>query len=105
MWGRGAYHEDKLPVFILVDRGTDDRCAMPAKTADESTIRLLLADRQQESLTVYTDGFRAYEPLDEEADFDLKYVVYGEGEYANGDVHVNTCESHESLLRPCLSLH
>ncbi|WP_273835893.1 transposase, partial [Halococcus sp. PRR34] len=89
----------------LVDRGTDDRYVMPAKTADESTIRLLLADRQQESLTVYTDGFRAYEPLEDDAAFDREYVVHGDGEYADGDVHVNTCESHGSLLRPWLSPH
>lgn len=57
------YTEDKLPVFILVDRGSGDRYVIPAKAADKSTIRLLLADRQQKSLTVFTDGFRAYEPL------------------------------------------
>jgi len=39
---------------------------IPAKADDESTIRLLLSVSQQESLTVYTDGFRAYEPLDED---------------------------------------
>ena len=103
--GRGTYHEDKLPVFILVDRGSDDHYVMPAKTADESTIRLLLANRQQESLTVYTDGFRSYEPLEEDAAFDREYVVHDDGEYADGDVHVNTCESHGSLLCPWLSPH
>ena len=39
---------------------------MPAKSADESAIRLLLADHEQESLTVYTDGFRAYDPLEDD---------------------------------------
>jgi transposase-like protein len=53
-------------VFTLVDRGPDDRYIVPAKSADESTIRLLLANRQQELLTVYTDGFRVYDPLEEE---------------------------------------
>ena len=78
---------------------------MPAKTADESTVRLLLADRQQESLTVYTDGFRSYETLEEDAAFDREYVVHGEGEYANGDIHVNTCESHGRNSDPWLSPH
>lgn len=40
---------------------------IPAKAADESMIRLLLADRQQGSLPVYIDGFRAYEPLEDDA--------------------------------------
>ena len=103
--GRGTYTEDKLPVFILADRGSGEWYVIPAKAANESTIRLLLADRQQESLTVYTDGFRAYEPLDEDDAFDREYVVHGDGEYVDGDVHVNTCESHGSLARSWLSPH
>jgi transposase-like protein len=92
-------------VFILADRGTRQRYVIPAKAADESTIRLLLADRNEESLTVYTDGFRAYEPLDEDDEFDREYVVHSDGEYAADEVHVNTCESHASLTRRWLSPH
>jgi transposase-like protein len=83
--GRGKCQEDKPPVFILADRGTGETYVHPAKTVEESTIRVLLADRQQESLTVYTDGFRAYEPLAEDDAFDRKYVVHSEGEYADED--------------------
>jgi len=86
-------------VFTLVDRGSDERYVVPAKSAEESTVRLLLGNRTQESLTVYTDGFRAYEPLEEDGAFTRKYVVHGDGEYADGDVHVNTCESHASTTR------
>ncbi|MDZ7764846.1 MAG: IS1595 family transposase [Melioribacteraceae bacterium] len=103
--GRGTFAEDKPPVFVLADRGSGERYVVPAKTATESTIRLLLADRQQESLTVYTDGFRAYDPLDEDDAFTREYVVHGDGEYVDGDVHVNTCESHASLARRWLSPH
>ncbi len=103
--GRGTHKDDKPPVFVLADRGTGERYVCPAKAADEPTIRLLLADRQQESLTVYTDGFRAYEPLENDDTFDREYVVHGDGEYADGDVHVNTCESHASLARRWLSPH
>jgi transposase-like protein len=103
--GRGSYSGDKPPVFIIADRGTGQRYVIPAKAADESTIRLLLADRQQESLTVYTDGFRAYEPLEEDDEFNREYVVHGDGEYADDEVHVNTCESHASQVRRWLSPH
>ncbi|WP_435187048.1 IS1595 family transposase [Halobellus sp. EA9] len=103
--GRGKYAEDKPPVFVLVDRGTNECYVLPAKSADESTVRLLLADHEQESLTVYTDGFRAYDPLEDDEEFDREYVVHGDGEYADGDVHVNTCESHASLARRWLSPH
>ena len=95
----------KPPVFTLGDRGTNNRYVIPAKSADESTVRLLLDTHEQESLTVYTDGFRAYEPLDDDDTFDRQYVVHSDGEYADEEVHINTCESHGSLLRPWLSPH
>ena len=97
MRGRGSYEGDKPPVFTLVDHGSNDRYVVPAKSADESTVRLLLADHDEESLTVYTDGFRAYDPLEDEDSFTREYVIYGDGEYANGEVHINDCESHASL--------
>ncbi|WEL27347.1 IS1595 family transposase [Haloferax volcanii] len=103
--GRGSYEGDKPPVFTIVDRGTGQRYVVPAKSADESTVRLLLADHEEESLTVYTDGFRAYDPLEDDDEFHREYVVHGDGEYADGDVHVNTCESHASLARRWLSPH
>jgi transposase-like protein len=83
-------------VFVLVDRGTEHRYVVPAKSADESTIRPLLTDRHQEPFTVYTDGFCAYDPLDEDEKFDREHVVHGDGEYADDTVHVNTCELKRS---------
>jgi len=53
---RSAYEIGKPPVLILADGGTGQRYVIPAKATDESKIRLLLADRKEESLTVYTDG-------------------------------------------------
>ncbi|WP_396611643.1 IS1595 family transposase [Haloferax sp. S1W] len=103
--GLGSYEGDKPPVFTIVDRGTGQRYVVPAKSADESTVRLLLADHEEVSLTVYTDGFRAYDPLEDDDEFAREYVVHGDGEYADGDVHVNTCESHASLARRWLSPH
>ena len=101
--GRGSYDEDKPPVFTLVDRGSSQRYVVPAKSADESTVRLLLAVTEEESLTVYTDGFRAYDPLEDDENYQREAVIHGEGEYVDGDTHVNTCESHASLVRRWLS--
>ena len=39
-----------------------------------------LANRQQESLNVYTDGFRAYEPLEDDDVFMSECVVHSDGE-------------------------
>jgi transposase-like protein len=86
--GRGTYEQDKSPVFVLVDRGTEQRYIVPAKSADESTIRLLLADRQQEPLPVYTTDFSRTIHLRK-----------------TRNSTVNTCESHASLARRWLSPH
>jgi len=99
MRGRGSYEGDKPPVFTLVDHGSNDRYVVPAKSADESTIGLLLADRKEESLTVYTDGFRAYHLLENDDSFTREHVVHSDGKYANDEVYVNGCESHASLTR------
>ena len=87
-----------MAAMDFVDCGTGQRYVIPAKTAEESTLRLLLGNRKEESLTVYTDGFRAYEPLEEDDAFTRKYVVHGEVEYVE-DVHLNTYESNASLAR------
>jgi transposase-like protein len=92
-------------VFTLVDRGSDQRYIVPAKSADEATVRLLLDNHEKESLTIYTDGFRAYDPLDDDENFRRESVIHGDGEYVDGDAHVNTCESHASLARRWLSPH
>jgi len=60
--------------------------------------RVVLHD-QEESLTVYTGGFRAYDPLEDDDDYNREYVVHGDGEYVDGDVHVNGRESHASPAR------
>jgi transposase-like protein len=92
--GSDSYDSDKPSVFIHLIREPGQRYVIPAKAADESTIRLLLVGRQQESLTVYTDGFRACDPLEEDDPFNGEYVVHGDGEYTDEEVHVNTYESH-----------
>jgi len=92
-------------VFTLVDRGSDQRYVVPAKSADESTVRLLFDNRVEESLTVYTDGFRVYDPLEDDEDFQREAMIHSDGEYADGDAHVSTCESHTSLARRWLSPH
>jgi transposase-like protein len=88
-------------MFRLTDGGIGEQYAIPAKSADESAVRLLLAGVEEESVTVYTDWFRAYDPLDES--YQRKAVTRGEGEYINGETHVNTCESHASYATVALA--
>ena len=92
-------------MFTINDRGRDQRYAIPAKSADRSTVRLLPDTCEEESLTVYTDGFRAYDPLEGDESYQREAIIHGEGEYVDGDAHVNTCERHASLVRRWLSPH
>jgi len=103
--GKIEQHETvfKPPVFVVVDRGTDQRYTIPAKSAKESTVRLLLDDREEESQNVYTDGFRAYDPLEDNEDFQRMEVINVGGEWVNGDTHVNTYESHRRTSDAWLS--
>ena len=103
--GRGCYAEDKPPVFTLVDRGSEQRYVVPAKSTDESTMRLLLGSREEESLTIYIDGFRAYDPLEDDEIYQREAVIHSDGKYVDGTAHVNTCESRASLVRRWLSPH
>ena len=103
--GRGTYEEDRLPMFTLVDRGTSQRYVIPAKSADEATVRLLLDNHKKESMTVYTDGFRVYDSLEDDESFHRESVIYGDVEYVDGDAHLNTCERHALLARRWLSPH
>lgn len=83
-------------MFTLVNRDSDQRSVVPAKPADESTVRLLNGDHDEESLPVYTDEFRVYNPLKDYENYERDTVIYGEGEYVDGDAHVNILGNHSS---------
>jgi len=55
---RGPHGGDKPPVFTLVDRGTNDRYVVPAKSANESTVLLLIVDHNEESWPSIRIDFR-----------------------------------------------
>jgi transposase/transposase-like protein len=90
--GRGTYEGDKPLLLTLVVRDSGQRCVVPAKSADEATVRLLLDNHEKESLTVYTDGFWTYNSLDDNESFNRGSVIHGEVEYIDVDAHVDTCE-------------
>jgi len=76
-----------------------------AKSADKSTVQFLLNSCKEESPTVYTDGFRAYDPLEDDETYQREAVIHREGEYVDENAYVNTGESHASLVRRWLSPH
>jgi transposase-like protein len=66
-------------------------------------IRLLLANRQQEPLIIYTDEFYSYDPLEVDEKFGRECVVHGDDEYADDTVHVNTCEASQKIASHSIS--
>ena len=64
----------------------------PRRNPPKPTVQLFLDNREKESLTTYTDGYRAYDPPDDDQIFHRESVIYDDGEYVDGDAHVSTCE-------------
>jgi len=75
---------------VTAGLNSDQRYVVAAKSGDESTMRPLFGDAEEESPTVCTDGFRAYDPLEDDENIQREAVIHGDGEYVDGDAHVNT---------------
>jgi transposase-like protein len=111
--GRGSWDKDRPPVLGLVQRRpTDDTAescpSLPAQVFMEvlpnvqtETIRPLILARVQLGSRLDTDDYAIYNFL-EAAGYEHHIVVHSEGEYARGDVHVNTMEGLWSALEPFL---
>jgi transposase-like protein len=103
--GRGAYGGNKPPVFRLVDHGPGDWYGVPAKFAEASTVQLLLAKPRggvADRLHARISGLR---PTRGRQRIQPQYVIHCNGEYADAEIHVNSCETHVSLTRRWLSPH
>lgn len=82
-----------LLIAVVISATSCQRNPLTNRLCDSSS------NREEESLTVYTDGFRAHQPLEDHETYHREAVIHGDGEYADGDVHVNTFEGHGSLAR------
>lgn len=111
--GRGSWEKDRPPILGLVQRRERDEQGRleerPAQVFLEvlpnvqtQTIRPLLLERIEPGSLVDTDEYAIYNFLDG-AGYRHRTVNHGQGEYARGDVHVNTQEGIGSVLRPFLA--
>jgi len=101
--GRGAWNQDKPPIFILVRRGGLEDY-VPSSDVEAETALKIIGRRVSEGSTVYTDSFKAYLGLGE-AGYRHEAVNHSVGEYVRGEAHINSCENRASLLRPWLTVH
>ncbi len=99
--GRGTWETDKVPLVAIVQRHGQVRL-FAQRNLRKRTFRPLLKRWVQQGATVYTDEYDIYHFLDS-AGYGHRVVTHGAGEYARGEVHVNTTEALFSLLRPYLA--
>ena len=71
--------------------------SMPVKRVDKKTLQGIIKRDISQTATVMTDDWLAYRGLSK--DFEHKIIKHGQGEYVNGDIHVNTIEGFWSLLK------
>jgi len=100
--GRGTYGEDKVPVLAFIERGGRMLIAA-AKNVTEETILALAKPRIKPGSIAYTDNFTPYKILSNL--YRHETVNHSIGEYARGEVHINTCEGEFSIFRPFMSVH
>ncbi|MHA1604773.1 MAG: transposase, partial [Candidatus Freyarchaeota archaeon] len=62
--GRGAWSEDKPPIFIPVERGGGEDYA-PSSDASGDTVKKIVGRRASKGSTIHTDGFPSYSCLGE----------------------------------------
>lgn len=99
--GRGTWETDKVPLVAIVQRNGQVRL-FAQRNLQKRTFRPLLKRWVQRGATVHTDEYDIYHFL-EAAGYAHRVVTHGAGEYARGDVHINTTEAVFSLLRPYLA--
>ena len=93
--GRGA--PNKTVVFGMLQRDGDIMMKV-VPDVKKRTIQPLIEKNVEEGSTVHTDELRSYNGLDK-AGYKHKTVDHGEGEYVDGDSHVNGIEGFWARLK------
>jgi len=101
--GRGTWDSDKVPILGLVDR-QGHIYLVPCANVQSDTIQPLIEYLTDHGATLYTDEYNIYNFL-QRLGYQHETVNHSKGEYARGQVHVNTVEGLWSLLRDHLRIH
>ena len=94
--GQGRGGKDKPPVFGMVQRGGQVK-AGKVKDTKKQTLQRIISQNVKKGSTIMTDEWVAYNGLAK--NYLHKIVNHGSGEYAKGDVYVNTIENFWSLFK------
>ncbi len=99
--GRGSYSKDKPPVIGMTERGSGTIHLEVTMNVKQDTLKPLTERHIKKGSTVYTDEYSVYDFL-ESSGYSHESVNHSIGEYARGDVHINTQEGTWSLFRPSI---
>ena len=93
--GRGT---SKTPVFLAVERNGDIRRRIVANVTGE-TLKAAMAEFIDENATIHSDENPSYNGAAEMFAGGHETVCHATKEYARGDVHCNTAESSNALIK------
>lgn len=96
--GRGSYEKDKPPVIGMTERESGTIHIEVAMNVKQATLKPLAVRHIEKGSKVYTDDYSVYDFL-ENSGYSHESVNHSAGEYARGDVHINTQEGIWSLFR------
>jgi len=94
--GQGRGGKDKQPVFGIIQRDGKVK-AGKVKDTKKQTLQKIISQNVKKGSTIMTDEWVAYNGLAK--NYLHKIVNHGSGEYAKGDVYVNTIENFWSLFK------
>jgi len=111
--GRGSWAADRPPIMGLVQRRDQDEDGSPrgppaqvflevVPNVQTATIRPIIRARVLPGSILDTDEYDIYSFLERDG-YVHRTVNHSQGEYARGDVHVNTEEGIWSVVRPFLA--
>ncbi|NOT01870.1 MAG: IS1595 family transposase [Phycisphaerales bacterium] len=96
--GTGLKIENKTAVMALVERGGKMRTKVIGRVTQKN-LKGALDEMVAKSSRLLTDGLQAYVKLGPAFEGGHETVDHSVGEYARGDVHVNSAESYFALLK------
>lgn len=97
--GRGSYRKDKPPVIGMAERKSGTIHLDVTMDVKQDTMKPIVERHIEKGSKVYTDEYSVYDFLESSGYFH-ESVNHSAGEYARGDVHINTQEGTWSLFRP-----
>ncbi len=101
--GRGSYRKDKPPVIGMVERESGTIHLEVTRNVTKDTVKPIVEGHIEKGSMVYTDEYSVYDFL-QSSGYSHESVNHSAGEYARGDVHINTQEGMWSLFRPAMEV-